>query len=1678
MNAVVSWLKASRRNRLIAVAAASAVAAAAVAVPVALSGSGRKTAPDVAAPRTQGCRDARSIERPADAAAGGAWSRLTLPAGTPCYTLVASSKDAGGIAPKATFTLAAKDPIEPAALLAVTPKIGFTVEPVAKASDGASRYRIVPDKPLDRGVVYRFSLLDSPDGRPVRSWAFQVQNLVRVVQTLPADEATDVPLDTGVEITFSVDGVRDVDRHFTITPTTAGRFETHKRTVVFVPKSLAAQTLYTVRVAKGVGAAGADSTLDRDVVFRFETGRAGRAEPPRPLTFARPAWESRVADPPALGLFAGERPPSSLRITVYRLASAEEFVSSLDAYAAIPRWAEHARDRFAATTSGLTQVTSFTAKLERLGEFGGLYLRFPRPLPAGYYLVKGSTEPNEIQTWLQVTDLATYTSVSKGRTLVWVNDLATRRPVAGARITVAARTQAGSAAKAAATSPAATTGADGVAFFDTPKEMLTLEPSAFGEQATVVRSLIVDAAGRTTVVPLSEELEGHDSFPFREYLFEGNPAPWWRFLYTDRHLYRPTDEINFWGLVRAREGALSERRLDVEIDFGWDSTEPVARTTVTTTRTGTFIGRIGFEALSVGYYSLEVKLDGATVASTSFSVEDFVKPAYKIDVTPSRRGVFAGERVAFDVSTAFFEGTPVPGVQLRHAGLASGTLTTDDDGHATTTATLGSESPYGDYNWETLSVTPVLAEEGSITGSASVQVFRAAVGFDADGRIAAGRGTVSGTAYRIDPSRVEDGDPDAYKTGPAAGVGLTAAVTEYYYKCSRQADRYDFVAKRVVRFCDTWDRVDTSRGTHAATTDARGRFTFSFPVAADRGYDVKVSGVDAAKRRFENEVYLASAIQPNTDFLSLVPESDGPFAIGDTVSATLRRGAQVLPSGGDNRYLFALAQNGLRSVSVAAAPAHSFRFAAEHAPTVTLIAVRFGGSGYEEVMSGYTAVFDRESRRLRVAVEAEKDRYRPGENARLTLRVTDASGKPVKAEVLVSAVDEAIFRLEGQEFFGNIDMLDDLYSWLPSGILAAYSSHQHPSAVAGGEHGGEGPARDTFKDTGLFTRVTTGADGRAVVPFPLPDNLTSWRVSALAVTDGLSAGSGTGAVAVGRDVFVEAALGTHYLASDKPNVRLRAFGTALRAGAPVTFTISATGLAAAPLTRSGTAFRPLDVPLPALKEGVHEIRITVEGAGRRDTLVRTITVVASRLTAAKTTVRDLRPSERYTPPGSKTGRTTVVLADHNRGRYVPALESLASGGGDRADQALARILARELLVEHFKRPNPDPEVFVASRYQTEDGGVGIFPYADDDLTMSARLADVAAGRFDRSRLAVFFGTVLADDESSRERQIVALYGMAALGEPVLDEVRAAAAERNLSWREQLYVALGAAALGDDDTARTIYQGLLRRYGETRGAAARLRVGVDNDDVLEATSLAAVVGASIGDDLAAALFDTTTTTATRDILVELERIAFLTRALPNLPADPVTVSYVAAGKRTTTTLEDGESVALDLGPKDLAALDLRVESGTLGVVSSYAAPLDPKTVKADPDVRIRRTYEGKAPGRVAVADGEIVRVRLAFTIGAQSEDSCYQITDLLPSGLRPVSAPYARGLPDDGSIDYPYAVEGQRVSFCVGRDSTRTSISYYARVVTTGAYTAEPVVIQSQRAPESIAIDGGFPVTIR
>ena len=131
---------------------------------------------------------------------------------------------------------------------------------------------------------------------------------------------------------------------------------------------------------------------------------------------------------------------------------------------------------------------------------------------------------------------------------------------------------------------------------------------------------------------------------------------------------------------------------------------------------------------------------------------------------------------------------------------------------------------------------------------------------------------------------------------------------------------------------------------------------------------------------------------------------------------------------------------------------------------------------------------------------------------------------------------------------------------------------------------------------------------------------------------------------------------------------------------------------------------------------------------------------------------------------------------------------------------------------------------------------------------------------------------------------------------------------DLGWRGRLYLALAFKAAGDDAAARKLMDEIAKQYGEDQAPNKRLRVGTDQGDIVEATSLMAVLAAGLDDSAADAYFRYLQQNAPKDTPNYIEQLQYLKTALQRSGAAGVTFTYSLDGKKTDAELKGGKTVS--------------------------------------------------------------------------------------------------------------------------------------------------------------------------
>lgn len=1560
-------------------------------------------------------------------------------------TITALQQDNTGVDPESAFLLKTDEPISPRTVkenLKVSPDFTYDLE----RRNGGREYRITPKEKLTANTVYRLSFDPTGNNREELSWAFQTRGSFRVIGQMPRNEAIEVPLDTGIEFILSHEEY-DLDtarKYFSISPQAEGRLEKHGKTLVFVPRGLQPQTIYTVTLKKGLPLANGKEALADDSVIRFETAPLQTGQS-KGFSFEvnQSLTEFSTAEAPSFpAYFSARSNPPPLYIDLYRYPDHSAFTRSLARFDQIPRWSYWVRNNYREDAAGLNKVAVYETRFIQVDQFSH-YFTMPEPLPAGYYLAECRSGEAVRQIRFQVSDLAVYRAQTEKGTLFWANILPDNLPARDIEIFVDNRRL------------DVKSDSQGVVLTD---ENLFTTRTGYA---------LLRSGDREILVPLAMERNEwtKQRMAMQDY---------WKYVYLDRELYLPGDTVNFWGVLAPRKKSIAgPKEITMELRgynryyYGEMTDTPLINQQVPV-KNHTFEGRCQLPVLKPGYYYLDFKVGDTTVLSRGFSVEIYHKPAYRLTVEPEKKAILEGEKTALRVKAVFFEGTPVPGVQLKH--YLDGEVfkvTTDQKGEASIPL-MGKipENHYGLCDYRYLSVSADMPEIGAIYADSRVLVFPSKVYLTAEAQKEDNGFSLKARLRHVDlaGSKQEYSyDEEEFVRGPVANARISGRLYEEIWNRIERGDQYDFISKKVVKIYE-YERSERLISEFSMTTGQDGFAAHKVTTDPEKIFFVELAAPDSEGRISRTRVYINSFEDPVFKYYYLKDlNSKAGYQPGEKVSLSLMENTRELTVN-EGRVLFLQGQDRIASYRVGTSPRYEFEFTADDIPNVNIQAVYFDGRTYQ-LAELYNVPFAHQSRALKVEITSDKAEYRPGEQVKLEVRVTDLRGRPVKnARVNINLVDEALYALADQEE----DLLRSLYEDFYYPYLENWRSHYTPEYRGGAEKGGEGGGgRRDFRDTVFFTTLETDSDGRAAAEIKLPDNLTSWRVTYHAVSPDLEAASGTRQIPVRLPFFVEVGVKDTYLEGDSPVVILRGYGGKLGPNQLVDYKMTMAGPKGKEVVRSGKgkAFTGFDWKLPQLVAGEYTLTVAAAGGPYQDTVTRAFTVVKSLQERNVSHHQILKNGMVLT--GGAVEPTEVIFCDYEKSQYLYGLYLLSGLGGSRVEEKLARQEACKLLREYF--PDERSHLFTEDEesvveYQQPDGGIGILPYASSDLALSALAACTCADRFDRAALIGYFYKTLEEEEQDHS---LALLGLAALDEPVLLQIKQELKDPKLSPAVRINLATALLELGDGSEALKVYREILQKSAQDLGNTLRINVGKNQDDVVTATTRMAVLAARLKQAEANRLYQYILENPAIESVNFLEQIQILKYNLQRMNSEPVSFSYNLNGKTNHVSLKNGETFRITLLPRDLPRIKFSNVKGKIGVMTRYSQPYSEGQAVSNEGLSLSRQYQVNGVKTNSLKRSDLVKVVLTVGIKDRAPGGWYEVTDILPAGLAYVPRPYDYGVSEQelSRWSYPTEVKGQKLTFPVAKDTRKEiqEIIYFARVTSPGEFKAEAPVISHTTA---------------
>jgi hypothetical protein len=955
-----------------------------------------------------------------------------------------------------------------------------------------------------------------------------------------------------------------------------------------------------------------------------------------------------------------------------------------------------------------------------------------------------------------------------------------------------------------------------------------------------------------------------------------------------------------------------------------------------------------------------------------------------------------------------------------------------------------------------------------------------------------------------------------YLHDPVEGKNIRVEILRVYWERERQGEFYCFIERAVVPRYWHVRREEVINNFEIMTNhEGEARADFTVPNRENESYVARISVTDGNGRIMNQTVFIGrdfshffNDANDNRLRLEANREWDEGYDMGNIAIFTVMRGTEPVSHG---NFLFVTANNGIIHYQVGVHP-YAFHFREPHMPGATVYAFWFNGHTYHSDWGMQRTVrFNSASRELNIDISMDRGNaaYRPGETAVITVKTTDPSGSPKPASVNISVVDEALFALRDY----SVDTLASLYRTVNCGIRHRMASHgtfssdgitnggfgrmvsesldnaMPPSMMATaapGMGGGAGQTyiREVFEDTALFAALRTNENGEATFTFRLPDNITSWRLTASGVSTDLYAGNEVRNIVVTNPMFIHYSLNDIFLVGDTPTIGVNVYGTGLTGGEEVLLEIWDERNTDIVLRARGTAFERINIPLWVMTQpgdGALIIR-AVADSRLSDAVRHPYQVITSHRQIDRAVFYGVTVNTGF--DASAQGMTDITFIDQGRGQFLSELSSMRWIRGARVESLVMRREANRLIQTYFPDLNWSvcKDTFNPRDYQTPNGGMTMLPHAEADLTTTIRIMPFILDDINVNNLTNYLYRIY--EGSATDNKMHALYGLAMLKEPVLLDLRNYARLEGLPIRDIAYIALGFAALGETETAAALYNERIKPHMQHVAPYYRVNTGETRADILEATSVVALLAAQLGTPERLGLHQYTVRNHNNTFITAMHRLSFIAHEIGSMNPAQASITYTLFGQTVTRDLSGWRSFTLRIPTQNLHEFRLTAVTGDVGAVSIHRTPLE-HIETIDNDITITRQYfrAGETVSRTSFEQGDLVRVQLTVDFSKKDMTGSYQITDFLPAGLVHVSNSSRFGFESARFTTGQWrhvSTEGQRVSFFEhnSRFNTERVFYYYARVISPGTFKAEGTIVQNISAREYLTVGADSVITIR
>lgn len=1218
------------------------------------------------------------------------------------------------------------------------------------------------------------------------------------------------------------------------------------------------------------------------------------------------------------------------------------------------------------------------------------YIMLPETLPEGQYMVEistgggiGKTKNMSATSGLQVTDVATYIQSFNGETLVWCNDIAKNEVLKGAKVEIADKI--------------AETDENGIA---------VLKVSLDEKQDIVITTL-----------------DGRKYIAY-EYLEQSSETVlsdlYYTYIYTDREIYMPTDTLKFWGMILPKNEH-EEMPKQVKIKFGEDILE------ISVGAQGNFSGEYSFENRISGYLTINIEVNGKEKQVCNKQISEYVKPTYNITSEFDRKYYKRGEKVTVNIKAEFFDETPANNIQLSTSiSSHDEDVVTDILGNAKVSFT---PMPRENSSWMPYYLYSTVRTSGGEEDAYSenyVKYFPTGYMLDA-------KWENNLITLNCNEINIKDKNGEKYEKGNSANVNGTIKIIKEESIAKENGEYYDFINKKNVKKY-TYSTQRTEIEQIPFSTYGVCEINTAYTKEDNVNYFAEVYYVLPDGFNGKATTYLYSYNDNYQDgFKRYSFEEDEYRTYKGNEKIELTLDGDVKETG---RALYTVFTDRIQKSGVITDTKLEIDYLTEYIPRVGIAGVYFDGEVLYPISYKYF-YFDKDEKKLDINISTDKESYKLNEKVKVSVTVKDKNGVGKKTNVVLSVVDEAVFALWEQ--YPN--PLGSLYDYRYYTYVQQYVSHEQIVSPITSESGGEGsPERSIFKDTAVFIPLVTNSSGQATAEFAVPDNLTSWRITAVGVTQDVYAGSAKKNITVNLPFFVNQVVNLKYASNDDVVFSARALGDDEKFNGKLveyTSTISGEGINRE-LQQIKIYGETVNFDYGRLPVGKYDIFIRAKCGDEIDAIRKSIYVINSLLEVDITEEIDLE--NKTLNISSLRFPVKLKFYDKNNELYYKTVRKIyGTSFGDTTDQIIARKLTSYKINEIENIPYEKEGISINQDY---GGGVKILPHSEADVLLTAKICALAPNYLDISVAKDFFESILRDEKASSADVSAAYFGLAALKEPVLNDIKwILENDKGFDIEDKLNLVAGLAFIGDFNGANEYYNKILGQKMKTENDSLYMDLG-NFDKNYEATCRVSMLLTKINNPDFKLTIKYILDNVSTKYTPALDLLTYILEYNPKKDSDGY-IEYSVNGKKEKVSFSDKRVNVITLEKSDLENFIINNSKNAIGF-AYYVGGIE--DLNRENEIAVDKSYIVESK----VGENGVITLNIKLPKGARK--GYYTVTDVVPSGMRFVNA-----VKDSNNTYYLTNQENQKLYFSFYNETGEITIKYKVRSVLPGDYIVESAV---------------------